>query len=235
LTSFDEAIDAAQAQTGPRQIASNDGAIALKNLDVGLPDGRVIGRVDDLTLKAGEHVLLTGPSGSGKSTLFRALSGAWPYATGEAARPDGVMLLPQRPYLPQGTLRGALAYPAAVDAYSDAATREALDAVGLGAFASRLDEIDQWQQRLSGGEQQRVALARAILAKPKWLLLDEATAALDEPMEAKVYQTLKEKLPEATLLSIGHRSTLTSLHDRRLHLTADANGLHTPRDVAAQA
>ncbi|QLP96343.1 MAG: ABC transporter ATP-binding protein/permease [Rhodoblastus sp.] len=232
LTSFDAAIERAQAQPGLAVAPSSDGRVHVEGLKVGLPDGRPVVAVDALTLEPGRHVLLTGPSGSGKSTLFRALSGVWPYATGALREPGGVMLAPQRPYLPNGALRGAIAYPAAADAYSDADIRAALDAVKLPWLGDKLDEVDQWQQRLSGGEQQRVALARAILAKPKWLLLDESTSALDEPTEAAIYETLKRMSPETTLVSIGHRSTLIALHDRHLALEADGAGVFSPRDLA---
>lgn len=233
LTSFDAAIDRARAHPGLAVGASRDGQVHLEGLKIALPDGRQIVRVEDLALEAGRHVLLTGPSGSGKSTLFRALSGVWPYASGEMREPEGVMLAPQRPYLPHGRLRDAIAYPAAPDAYTDAELRAALDAVKMSHFAARLDESDQWQHRLSGGEQQRVALARAILARPKWLLLDEATSALDEETEAAVYATLKHMLPETTLVSIGHRSTLIAMHDRHLKLEPQEDGAFAPREAGA--
>jgi putative ATP-binding cassette transporter len=234
LTSFDAAIDAAEHRA-PTMTRREGEAPALANVTLGLPDGRRIGRIDALKLAAGQSALLTGPSGSGKSTLFRALAGVWPYAEGEIVAPKDMMLLPQRPYLPIGSLRAAVAYPGAPDAYDDARIREALIAAKLPGLVERLDESDNWQQRLSGGEQQRLALARALLAKPRWLLLDEATSALDEPTEAAVYAMLKEKLPEATLISIGHRSTLGELHQRRIHLEANADGTFSPREVAAQA
>ena len=230
LTSFDHAIEHAQAQPGLAARASDDGDLHIEALTVKLPDGRVIVEVPALTLAPGQHVLLTGPSGSGKSTLFRALSGVWPYASGDLREPEGLMMAPQRPYLPHGALRGAIAYPAAPEAYSDAEIRAALDAVKLPHLAGRLDEADQWQQRLSGGEQQRVALARAILAKPKWLLLDESTSALDEKTEAEIYATLKRVLPATTLVSIGHRSTLIALHDRHVSLHPNSDGSYSPRD-----
>ena len=234
LTSFDAAIEQAQARPGLAARPSGDGELHVEGLKVGLPDRRPVVAVDALTLKPGEHVLLTGPSGSGKSTLFRALSGVWPYASGEMREPEGLMMAPQRPYLPHGSLRGAIAYPAAPESYTDAELRAALDAVKLPALAGRLDEADQWQQRLSGGEQQRVALARAILARPKWLLLDESTSALDEATEAEIYGALKRLMPETTLVSIGHRSTLIGLHDRHLALEPGADGVFTPKDVRAR-
>jgi vitamin B12/bleomycin/antimicrobial peptide transport system ATP-binding/permease protein len=142
-----------------------------------------------------------------------------------------LMLLPQRPYLPIGLLRDAIAYPSAGTAFSDDALRAALDKVGLGHFGSRLDEADNWQMRLSGGEQQRLAVARALLAKPDWLFLDEATASLDEKSEADLYRAIAQTLPDATLVSIGHRSTLQAFHKRRLDLQPRQDG---PATIAAE-
>jgi putative ATP-binding cassette transporter len=196
--------------------------------------------LDHLTLNPGESALLTGPSGSGKSTLFRAISGIWPFGEGRVLKPAGerMLLLPQRPYIPMGSLRSAVLYPATDGAYDDAAMMEALRAAKLPHLAERLDEERSWAQSLSLGEQQRLAIARALLVKPDWLFLDEATAALDEPTEAEVYRVIKEKLPGTTVVSIGHRSTLAAFHDRRLEMRARDNGLYAPVDlrqpVAAQ-
>ncbi|MBU3731077.1 MAG: ATP-binding cassette domain-containing protein, partial [Beijerinckiaceae bacterium] len=132
-----------------------------------------------------------------------------------------VMLLPQRPYLPIGSLRSAVAYPESEGHYSDAELAAALTAVGLPRLAETLDEEAVWAQRLSGGEQQRVAMARALLLKPDWLFLDEATSALDEPSEQALYGILKQQLPDTTLVSIGHRSTLNAIHTRHIRLERD--------------
>ena len=176
---------------------------------------------------------MTGPSGSGKSTLFRAIAGIWPFGEGQVLVPEGqtMMLLPQRPYIPIGTLRDAVTYPGEVDAYDDAEMAEALRAAKLPQIADRLDEERAWAQTLSLGEQQRLALARALLTKPDWLFLDEATAALDEPTEAEIYRIIKEKLPNTTVVSIGHRSTLAAFHDRRIDMQKPEGGLSTPVDM----
>ena len=136
-----------------------------------------------------------------------------------------MMLLPQRPYIPVGTLQGAVVYPAVEGAYDDAAIAEALQAARLPQFVERLHEEGFWAQSLSLGEQQRLAIARALLAKPDWLFLDEATAALDEPTEAEIYRMLRERLPGTTIVSIGHRSTLQAFHERRIDMRpADESG-----------
>ena len=236
LTTFEGAIASAQRVGGESKLAITPAAsheLRLKNLDVRLPDGRSLMHADGLAFRPGERTLMTGPSGSGKSTLFRAIAGIWPFGEGEVLVPQGqsMMLLPQRPYIPIGTLRDAVTYPGETNAYSDTEIAEALRAARLPQIADRLDEERAWGQTLSLGEQQRLAVARALLAKPDWLFLDEATAALDEPTEAEIYQVIREKLPQTTVVSIGHRSTLAAYHDRRIDLKRAENGLSTPVDV----
>lgn len=215
-----------------RTVGSGAG-LGVADLTLTLPDGTAIARIPELGLRRGESAILTGPSGSGKSTLFRAIAGIWPFGSGrvETPRDTSVMLLPQRPYIPLGTLRGAMAYPGEPGAYPDADIAAAMRAVGLDHLVGRLDEAAIWTQALSGGEQQRVAIVRALLARPDWLFLDEATAALDEPMEAQVYDVLRERLPGATIVSIGHRRTLLGLHDRHLAMQSGAGRTFAPVDV----
>ncbi len=230
LTSFEDAFDAARAQEQrePRiKAAPADSPIlSLPDVDLALPDGRKLAHVGDLALVPQESTLVVGPSGVGKSTLFRAISGIWPFGSGEIQQPAyaKLMLLPQRPYLPIGALRDALAYPAAASSFSDQELCDALVKVGLPAFQDRLDDHDNWQMRLSGGEQQRLAVARALLARPDWLFLDEATASLDEQSEADLYRAIAKSLPNATLVSIGHRSTLNAFHKRRIAFKPQAGG-----------
>jgi vitamin B12/bleomycin/antimicrobial peptide transport system ATP-binding/permease protein len=239
LTTFEAAI--ASVRTGAAaggRVALAEGAgaeLRLDDVDVHLPDGRQLLRADGVTLRPGESTLLTGPSGSGKSTLFRAIAGIWPFGRGDIAVPRGasMMLLPQRPYIPIGTLRGAVTYPGVEGAYPDAAIAEALKAVRLPHLTDQLDREDNWGQRLSGGEQQRIAIARALLSRPDWLFLDEATAALDEPTEEAIYGMLRERLADTTVVSIGHRSTLAAFHDRRLDLKPGRDGIFTPVDLRA--
>jgi putative ATP-binding cassette transporter len=222
LTTFEDSFDRALAdeKKQPRLTASPGSGpnLALPDVDLALPDGRKLAHVADLVLIPQESALFVGPSGVGKSTLFRAISGLWPFGSGEIEQPAyaKLMLLPQRPYIPIGPLREALAYPGASSSFSDAELRDALYGVGLPALVERLDESDNWQMRLSGGEQQRLAVARALLAAPDWLFLDESTASLDEQSEADLYRAIAKALPQTTLVSIGHRSTLNAFHKRTI-------------------
>ncbi len=204
------AVSPVQVETAP----SN--AIDLDSLAVALPDGTPLIEPVTVTLKANQPVLLKGESGSGKSTIFRVLAGLWPFASGHLRLPEGAkpLFLPQRPYMPIGTLRDALWFPSHPDRERDEEAREALAAVGLPTLTARLDESAHWTQILSGGEQQRLAIARALLIKPDWLFLDEATSAIDEEQEAMLYRTLMDALPGTTIVSIGHRRSLAAYHDR---------------------
>jgi putative ATP-binding cassette transporter len=237
LTTFDESFARAlAAHTKPPHIVTQPAtgaSLDIPELELSLPDGRKLARFGNLVLVPQESTLVVGPSGAGKSTLFRAISGLWPFGSGEVHQPAyaKLMLLPQRPYIPIGPLRDAIAYPSAGTAFSDEALRGALDKVGLRALVDRLDQADNWQMRLSGGEQQRLAVARALLARPDWLFLDEATASLDEASEAALYRAIVETLPNATLISIGHRSTLTAFHKRRLALQPHEDGPATIADL----
>jgi putative ATP-binding cassette transporter len=206
--------------------AAGDGAIDLKGLSVQLPNGRPLVNADGFSLRKDERTLITGPSGSGKSTLFRAIAGIWPFGTGSIAIPANatMMMLPQRPYFPVGTLHGAIEYPGKQGLFSAAQIGQALEAVGLPRLVSQLDEHGHWNRTLSLGEQQRLGMARALLHAPQYLFLDEATASLDEPSEAALYALLREKLPATTLVSIGHRSTLDAFHQRNVVLARDGDG-----------
>jgi putative ATP-binding cassette transporter len=198
LAGFQAAIEGAHAVgAGPVTVPGTDGGLVAEALDLSLPDGRVLLREGDLRVAPGEAVLVAGPSGSGKSTLFRALAGIWPFGRGRISMPADarVLFLPQRPYLPLGTLRRAVAYPLAAGDVPDEAVTEALTAVGLAHLVPRLDEEAAWDRRLSGGEQQRIAFARAILSRPDWLFLDEATASLDPDAESALYALLRARLP----------------------------------------
>jgi vitamin B12/bleomycin/antimicrobial peptide transport system ATP-binding/permease protein len=227
LSGFEAAIAAgrAAATTPPRITVTPQPVpdVAMNGLEVRLPNGTPLVAVDEQHFSAGQNVLVNGPSGSGKSTLFRAIAGIWPFGSGRIAVPQGerVMLLPQRPYLPVGSLLAAVSYPALPDRFGAPAVAAALTAVGLDRLVPRLDEPAHWSRMLSLGEQQRVAIARAVLLAPDFLFLDEATASLDEASEAQLYRLLMEKLPHTTLVSIGHRATLAAFHRRNMVLVPE--------------
>ncbi len=204
----------------------------LHDVTLALPDGRALLTGADLKLPSGRSTVVSGRSGTGKSTLFRAIAGIWPFGSGTVERPSGkVLFLPQRPYIPLGTLRHAVAYPRSPADVSDAAVRQALTDVGLGALLPDLDTEQPWAQRLSGGEQQRLAVARALLLEPAWLFLDEATASLDPEAEADLYRLLREQLPDTTILSIAHRAEVARWHDAALVLRDGA--LRAPEPAKA--
>jgi putative ATP-binding cassette transporter len=224
LASFHRAIVAAHAAVdhGARLEAGTGADLSMEDLTLGLPTGEVLLRHAGLAFRKGESTVISGRSGSGKSTLFRALAGIWPYGSGHVERPAGSYLfLPQRPYIPLGTLRHAVAYPRPEESFGDAELTAALTDAGLGAFAARLDEDEPWAQRLSGGEQQRLAIARALLLRPDWLFLDEATASLDPEAEQELYARLRERLPNTTIISIAHRPAVAQFHDRRVVFRRD--------------
>ena len=221
LTTFSEAMvkakEAAAAtafETSPQQTPE----LTLQDVDVRLPSGALLLEDVDVTIHQGESLLLRGPSGSGKTTLFRVLAGLWPFGRGRIGLPKDarVLFLPQKPYLPIGTLREVLSYPETPEHYTDEACREVLEACTLGHLVPRLAESTNWSLVLSGGEQQRVAFARALLYRPNWLFLDEASSALDEPTERRMYELLAERLPGAAVISVAHRPTVEALHKRQL-------------------
>jgi putative ATP-binding cassette transporter len=221
LTGFSAALQHVRAEAerlDGERVEALTGNLSMQDLALSLPQGKPLLAPTTLQLEAGEAVLVSGPSGAGKSTLFRALAGIWPYWSGRILLPKGVRLLflPQKPYLPVGALKHAVCYPAGAGAFQDGEVSEVLRAVGLGHFAEELARSENWGQLLSGGEQQRLAFARALLNKPDWLFLDEATASLPDDTQAALYRLLKERLPAATVVSIGHRASLAEFHPRRL-------------------
>jgi putative ATP-binding cassette transporter len=229
LDGFNQSVAAARAlATTPPVIAvapSEGSAVTINDLAVALPNGVPLVNASDISISLGDRVLVSGPSGSGKSTLFRALAGVWPFGSGTINIPKNakVMMLPQRPYFPIAPLAAAVAYPAEPGTFDAARVAELIAAVGLPALAARIDEEAHWNRMLSLGEQQRLGLARAILHAPDYLFLDEATASLDEPAEAALYRLLEQRLGLATIVSIGHRSTLAAFHRRRLALNREGD------------
>jgi putative ATP-binding cassette transporter len=218
FTASMEKVRAESAYLDGDRAEGGQGELALEGLSLALPQGRPLASDVSITLKQGENVLVSGASGSGKSTLFRALAGIWPYWKGRINLPKGARLLflPQKPYLPIGSLKHAVSYPDDASLHSEDAVAGALEAVGLRHLAADLERSENWAQVLSGGEQQRVAFARALLNQPDWLFLDEATASLPEDAQDALYRLLKERLPRTTLVSIGHRASLAAHHERHL-------------------
>lgn len=219
LATFHRAIVAARAAAETQELAVAEGAddtVRLNNITLSLPDGTKLLEGADLTLTRGHSVLIIGRSGTGKSTLFRAIAGIWPFGQGEVQVPANSFFVPQRTYIPLGTLRHVVTYPHAADAFSQEDIAQALRDAGLPQLVSRLDQDDNWPQRLSGGEQQRIALVRALLAKPDWVFMDEPTASLDAEAENEFYTVLKERLPHATLVSIAHGPAIAQFHEQRV-------------------
>ncbi|KXV31441.1 ABC transporter ATP-binding protein, partial [Gluconobacter oxydans] len=187
--------------------------------------GQFIARIGNLTLESGERWLVRGPSGSGKSTFLRALAGLWRHGSGAVSfNMRQAMFLPQRSYVPSGTLRQALSYPATPDRYETLSCQRVLEAVNLAGYSHRLDEIADWGDVLSPGEQQRLAVARALLFRPAILFLDEATSALDEGNERRLYEALLSALPGTTFISVAHRDALCRFHDHEIVL-GDGNAV----------
>jgi len=241
VVALEDSLDAADIlDAGEVRISVTEGplpdgreVLAFRDLQIAQADGNILVGEANAEIQAGEKVLIVGESGTGKSTLFRAISGVWPWGSGEIRVPprDHMMFMPQRPYLPLGTLRGAIAYPAAPKKFPDAAVTAALERCGLAHLMGRLDEDERWDRMLSLGEQQRLAFARLLLHRPRWVFMDEATAALDEANQDAMMGLFREQLSDSALVSIGHRPGLDLFHDRTLTLMRSPDGakLMAPR------
>ena len=240
LLGFERALARVRADAaveGVRHGTGAAGALSLDRVNLALPGGRSLMEGVSFDIQPGDTTLISGPSGAGKSTLFRAIAGIWPFGRGEIRLPRNgrVLFLPQKPYLPIGTLREVVSYPTPSAGVADGALREALQVVGLPELAARLDETAHWALALSPGEQQRIAFARALVQRPDWLFLDEATSAVDEETEARLYSLLRDRLPGTTVVSVGHRSTLRAFHARRLTVTPDGTGPARVEEAAPAA
>src|SRR5918993_5286297 len=220
-------IDEVAAENRRIDIAPHPkGWLSFEGVSIALNDGSIL--IEDATaeIKPGERVLIMGESGAGKSTLFRAISTLWPWGSGRIRIPkaEEMMFLPQRPYLPLGTLRAAISYPASPETFDDAQVRAALERCGLGEFVEMLDRRERWDRSLSLGQQQRVAFARVLLHRPKWVFMDEATSALDEENQTSMLGLFEKELKGASVLSIGHRPGLEEFHSRTLHIRKTKEG-----------
>jgi len=239
LSGFERALDRVRIQAaiggGVRRSDGDATQLTIEGVDLHLPDGQPLIANVNLSILRGDTVLLGGASGSGKSTLFRAVAGIWPFGRGEIRGPraSDILFLPQKPYLPIGTLREVVSYPRSAGGVDDEALRESLAAVGLRELAERLSEAGHWALQLSPGEQQRIAFARALVQKPDWLFLDEATSAVDEATEARLYRLVRERLAGTTVFSVGHRATLRPFHSRQLLVRTNGNGPASIVEVTA--
>lgn len=229
LATFAEKLDeskAVMAKAGIRVEQSANNVLNLDHLGLTDPAGQVLAVDLNGSVQGGEHVALLGPAGLVKTTLFRAIAAIWPFGSGRIELPGRarILFLPHQAYLPIGSLRMAVSYPAAADAFTDDAIADALKVVDLGHLASRLDESEPWDQQLSVDEQQRLTFARAFLHQPDWLIMDDATGALDEAMEQRVYKAIAQRLPATAVLSITNRPTVAAFHQRHWSFAASADG-----------
>lgn len=219
LLSFRQAMSDNEQRTPAIDVQNQGSDLQVHNLGLDLADGRHLLTDADMTVEPGERVMLSGRSGSGKSTLLRAMGHLWPAGHGNIRLPAArYLFLPQKPYLPIGTLREALSYPQPGDTYAPERYAQVLETCRLPHLVGRLDEANHWQRMLSPGEQQRLAFARALLYAPQWLYMDEATSAMDEEDEATLYQALIDEIPGLSIVSVGHRSSLKRFHPRHVRI-----------------
>ena len=228
LTGFHYSVETAQKQS-KTDITDHPTDVIFQHLSVKSPMGKILIKDLNLTLTQGNSLLIQGQSGVGKTTLLRTIAGLWSYAEGKIFCPQhNTLFLSQRPYLPQGNLLTALYYPDTTENVDLAKITRVLEQVQLAHLQDRLEQEQDWSRILSLGEQQRLAFARLLLHKPKVAFLDEASASLDEGMEYAMYRLIREELPNTTIISVGHRSTLVPLHQQQLELHTDGSWVFNP-------
>ena len=219
LLSFRQAMTDNEQRPPAIDLQAQGQALKIDELSLDLADGRHLLHDASLQVAPGERLMLSGRSGSGKSTLLRAMGGLWPQGSGVIRLPqERALFLPQKPYLPIGTLRDVLSYPQTGDTYPAERYEQVLRTCRLEHLIPKLDEVNHWQRLLSGGEQQRLAFARVLLYRPQWLYMDESTSAMDEEDEAMLYQALIDQLPGLSIVSVGHRSSLARFHPRHVRI-----------------
>jgi putative ATP-binding cassette transporter len=231
LTSFASAMRTTAREVDPdraglRVTPSPEAVLRLTDVRLDAPGGKVLVRGANAVVHAGERVAIIGTAGTGKTTLFRAIAGLWPFGAGRIEVPGTARLqfVPQRAYLPIGTLRAAVTYPSPPDDVPAERIVDVLEMLGLGHLVPRLDERAHWEQRLSGAEQQRLAVARVFVQRPDWLFLDEVTSALDEASEQQMYELLAERLPNVTVVAVAQRPIALRHFPRRWYLTPVDHG-----------
>jgi putative ATP-binding cassette transporter len=234
MVSLDQLDRAEELGVGQIERGETDGAaLRLNDLSVTLDDGTVVVNEAEVEIQPGEKVLVVGESGTGKSSLVRAIAGLWPWGGGQLLLKSGARLfmLPQRPYIPIGTLRRAISYPSAVEDIDLKEVKKAMKDVGLGHLTEQVDEEKPWDQTLSGGEKQRVAFARVLVQEPDIIVMDEGTSALDPSSQEHLMNLIQERLPNLTVISVGHRPELEKFHQRKLVLEARKEGAKLARDI----
>lgn len=232
-----DGLERAESGEGANRIergeTNDDAMLRLNDLSVTLNDGTAVVGQSEVVIGPGERVLVAGESGTGKSTLVRAIAGLWPWGGGSVDfHPDRrIFMLPQKPYVPSGTLRRAIAYPGAAEDWTLEQMAEALEKVGLAHLKEKIEEDAPWDQTLSGGEKQRLAFARLLLHRPDIIVLDEATSALDATSQDSMMQLLQDELKEATIISVAHRAELEEFHSRKITLERRTGGAKLVSDI----